>query len=216
MLAAAKRALDKRAPFHKSKNSIGDAILIELYAVALADCKDKRNRYAFVTHNKHDFSSGSGDERAPHPDIASLFNGSCSTYSVNLNLLLNELVPEWIEELLAEYEYEDEPRRLSELVKLERRFGLQVWYNRHREQRIALKEGRSKIVPFAQWFRQECDANDISDECWPGDLEAAIRAEEELGAENLGPWSDFELGVINGKLNAIRWVLGYELDMLGT
>lgn len=42
------------------------------------------------------------------------------------------------------------------------------------------------------------------------------RAEEELGTEELGPWTDFEWGMINGKLSAIRWVLGDEWDMLDT
>jgi hypothetical protein len=42
------------------------------------------------------------------------------------------------------------------------------------------------------------------------------RVERELGQENIGPWSDFEWGMINGKLSALRWVLGDEWDMLDT
>lgn len=216
LLAAAGRAVSKLAPFHKAKNSIGDAILIELYAGLVEDGRDEGNIYAFVTHNKHDFSAVSGDERVPHPDIAELFDGDCSFYSVNLNTLLNEMAPEWIEELQAEYESEDEPRRLSELLEVEQRLMLQVWYNRHWGRRNAIEEGRIKVLPETQYSRAPYKPDEILDTIWAGALEAAKRTEEELGLDNLGPWDDFEWGMINGKLSAIRWMLGYEWDMLDT
>lgn len=216
LLAAARRAVDKRAPFHKAKNSIGDAVLIEVYAgVCGRDDRDEKV-CAFVTHNKHDFSSGSGDERVPHPDIAQLFDGNSSIYSINLNSLLNEVAPEWIEELQAEYEYEDEPRRLSELLEVEHKLMRQVWYNRHWGRRIAIEEGRVKVLPEDQYSRTPYKSDEILDTIWAGALEAAKRTEEELGLENLGPWSDFEWGMINGKLSAIRWMLGSDWDMLDT
>jgi len=47
-------------------------------------------------------------------------------------------------------------------------------------------------------------------------LAAAKRTEDEVGVENLGPWSDFEWGMLNGKRSALRWVMGDEWDMLDT
>ena len=49
-----------------------------------------------------------------------------------------------------------------------------------------------------------------------GALKAARKTEDEVGRELLGPWGDFEWGMINGKLSAIRWVLGDEWDTLDT
>jgi len=56
----------------------------------------------------------------------------------------------------------------------------------------------------------------VVDETWKGALAAAKRTEDEVGIENLGPWDDFEWGMLNGKLSALRWVLGDEWDMLDT
>jgi hypothetical protein len=54
------------------------------------------------------------------------------------------------------------------------------------------------------------------DTVWAGALAAAKKTEDEVGLENLGPWDDFEWGMINGKLSALRWILGDEWDMLDT
>jgi hypothetical protein len=54
------------------------------------------------------------------------------------------------------------------------------------------------------------------DKTWKGALAAAKRTENEVGIDNLGPWTDFEWGMLNGKLSALRWVMGDEWDMLDT
>jgi hypothetical protein len=51
---------------------------------------------------------------------------------------------------------------------------------------------------------------------WAQALAAARKTEEEVGVETLGTWSDFEWGMLNGKLSALRWVLGSEWDFLDT
>jgi len=54
------------------------------------------------------------------------------------------------------------------------------------------------------------------DTVWEQALAAAKRTEDEVGLENLGPWDDFEWGMLNGKLSALRWVMGSEWDFLDT
>ena len=56
----------------------------------------------------------------------------------------------------------------------------------------------------------------VLDTVWERALAAAKRTEDEVGVENLGPWDDFEWGMLNGKLSALRWVMGDDWDMLDT
>jgi hypothetical protein len=215
-LRAAQRAVEKRAPFHKDKNSIGDAILIEIYRDEIEKDREE-DGFAFVTHNKHDFSNMVGDEREPHPDLAEMFTSERSTYSLALGEVLNQYAPEWMEELKWEFEYQEEPRRLSEIMEAEQLLLRQVWYNRHWNLRAEIERGKHKIVSREEWEKypkrhQKMTLEDI----WAGALASAKKTEDEVGLENLGPWSDFEWGMINGKLSALRWVTGSEWDMLDT
>jgi hypothetical protein len=50
-LRATGRAIDKRAPFHRQRNGMEDAILIEIYADQVA-LKEPGTRYAFVTQHE--------------------------------------------------------------------------------------------------------------------------------------------------------------------
>jgi hypothetical protein len=215
-LCAAQRAVEKLAPFHKDKNSIGDAILIEIYRDELAKGPED-SEFAFVTHNKHDFSNMAGDEREPHPDLGEIFALGRSSYSIALGEMLNRYAPEWMEEVKWEFEYQEEPRRLSEILEAENLLFRQVWYNRHWNRRVEIERGNIKIVTHEEWKKYpKRHSKTIVDTVWATALAAAKRTEEEVGAENLGPWTDFEWGMLNGKLSALRWVTGSEWDFLDT
>jgi predicted nucleic acid-binding protein len=211
------RAIAKRAPYHLPKNSVGDAILVELYADALAARRPPDTRFAFVTHNVRDFSEPSGDQRKSHPDLLPLFDGPGSVYSIDLIAVINGID----EDLLADHDLQFngyfEPRRLSEIMEAEHLLFRQVWYNRHWNLRSGVESGEIKIITNKEFRKlQGYHPEVVADEIWEGALAAAKRTEEEVGIENLGPWDDFEWGMINGKLSALRWIMGDEWDMLDT
>ena len=123
-----------------------------------------------------------------------------------------------MEEIRIEREFSHQPRKLSELWNAEEKLFRQIWYNRHWNLRHAIERGDHRVVTNVEWYnaptkdRQNMTTRDV----WEKALAAAKRTEEELGLENLGPWDDFEWGMLNGKLSALRWVLGDEWDMLDT
>lgn len=216
-LRAADRAIAKVAPFHRQMNGMGDAVIIETYIDALA-ARQGEDVFAFVTHNIHDFSRQGADTRLPHPDLEALFDGVSSRYSTNLSTLLNEFASELIEETRFEREYSQTPRQLSELLEAEQKLTTQVWYNRKWNIIANVEDGEERVVSKEEWDKAAPEERQklVVDTIWEGMLAAMRSAEEEFGAEELGPWTDFEWGMINGKLSAIRWMLGDEWDMLDT
>lgn len=219
-LAAAERALTGRAPcHHENKNSIADAILLETYAEQLKS-GGTRERFAFVTHNKHDFSDA--DFRKPHPGIAAHFTRIKSLYFITLSELLTRIDPSAFSEIRWELSWQQEPRNMSELQQAEHFLFKQVWYNRHKNLAWKIEKGKHKVVPRKEWEANwekkkiAYSQNHTTEDIWQGALKAARRTERELGEGNYGPWTDFEWGMINGKLSALRWVLGDDWDMLDT
>ncbi|WP_245503909.1 PIN domain-containing protein [Rhizobium laguerreae] len=208
------RALAGLAPYHRAKNSVGDAVIIETYAQIVRSTANKKDRFAFVTHNTRDFSDPNGDQRKPHLDFVDIFDGDRSTYWTSLLDLFKQEHEDWLEDIDAEFNWIQEPRRLSEILEAARLLERQVWYNRHWNLRVAIDEGDARIVTKEEWDATGTgNCNDlITEGTWKAALESARRTEEEVGIENLGPWTDFEWGMLNGKLSALRWIMGEEWD----
>lgn len=91
-------------------------------------------------------------------------------------------------------------RTVKEILAAEEELFDKIWYNRHLSWRAYVEAGPEKSSP----------------KLWKLAEEAARRKEEKYDKEQLGPWSDFEWGMLNGKLSALRWVLGDEWDFLDT
>jgi hypothetical protein len=110
----------------------------------------------------------------------------------------------------------EEPRPLSQILDALDVLFKQVWYTRHSYVRSRIEEGKHRIVPEAEYSPHPYRDDQTVATVWAEALKAAKKTEEEVGLENLGPWDDFEWGVINGKLSALRWVLGDEWDNFDT
>ena len=96
--------------------------------------------------------------------------------------------------------YKSEFRSLEEIRNsLEQLFD-KIWFDRHLTLRYNIETCNEKVDP----------------EIWENALTAAQSIIEKYGEDNLGPYSDFEWGMLNGKLSALRWVVGDEWDVLDT
>jgi hypothetical protein len=94
----------------------------------------------------------------------------------------------------------DTPRDEAEILAALDELLDKVWYNRHLAFRERVEAGEEQVDPGV----------------WAGALRSARKVESHYPRGELGPWDDFEWGMINGKLSALRWVLGDEWDMLDT
>jgi len=212
---AANRALYGEAPCHRDRGSIADAILFEVYDEMRQEPVRDHVAFGFATTNHSDFSDPRGDNRTPHPNLSNAF-GERSQYILDIGKFVAEIDPGALE--LGDFElgYSPEFRTLTELTEAENLLFRQVWYNRHMNLRYRVEHGITKVVPEADYSRGPYRSDQILDTIWEGALAAGERTRQEIGVENLGPWDDFEWGMINGKLSALRWVLGDEWDMLDT
>ncbi|MBC6609104.1 DUF4935 domain-containing protein [Hymenobacter sp. BT188] len=215
LLKAAQRAIDKRAPFHRHKNSMNDAVLMELYGECIQAKNPDRHRFAFVTHNKSDFSDANGNERNPHPDFTSYFSKLKSLYFISLGDALYRFCPELTEDTTFIEEWEEIPRTFTELLELEEELRQKVWYNRHQVRAFMIEEGRMKLIEREEFSMATVQTTIIKD-VWEGAKKGAEKLEKLYGKDNLGPYDDFEWGMLSGKLSAIRWVMGDDWDNLDT
>lgn len=104
--------------------------------------------------------------------------------------------------LFEESNFIEEPRRLGEIVDAEKMFSDRIWHHRSLQHDYRLRDAGDeqelkRLRAVAEPGRKRVEGTYTE----PGEL---------------GPYTDFELGMLNGKLSALRWVLGSEWDFLDT
>ncbi|WP_241763458.1 PIN domain-containing protein [Pseudoalteromonas sp. TAE56] len=208
-IAAVQRALDNKAPFHINKNSVADAVIIEQFSEFSDSLPINTDSCFFVTHNHKDFSSK--DHRKPHVDFESIFDSPNIQYFNNLVSVINLIDEDILSEIEFHHDFTEETRGLRDILNEMDELVDKVWYNRHQNRMWRIGQGKVKVVPEGT---RQYGGNIIHEDILNGALESAQRIESKY--KDVGPWSDFEWGMINGKLSALRWVLGDEWDMLDT
>ena len=136
------RGLAKQAPFRKSRNSVADALLIEMYATSIRQTDLEEDPYAFVTTNSADFFVPNGHSREPHPDLSAAFEPDGSSYGLGvdgLNAILLAHFGEEIEELFEETDFEEAPQHLGAILDAEKEMFDRIWYHRSLQKRASLR-----------------------------------------------------------------------------
>ena len=91
-------------------------------------------------------------------------------------------------------------RRIDDIQAAEREFEEKIWLARHRMLMLRVKRGEMTWQPE---IRKKAE-------------ETAKRIEERYEESELGPYTDFEWGMLAGKLSALRWIMGDDWDSLDT
>lgn len=135
-------------------------------------------------------------------------------YSIDLYKTIDEIFPDELEEIKYMESWFEEGRGVAEILEYTNEFCDRIWYNRHLNLRYEVENGIRKII---EEYDSETynSSQEIVRDIWEGALKSAAKMEALYG-DKLEPMNDFEWGMLNGKLSALRWVLGDEWDMLDT
>lgn len=85
------KALKKKAPFHRNKNSVADGlIMLQFRNFTIENKRAEGDYFYFLSENKEDFSDAK-DKSALHPDFEPIFADDNIVYSVLIGDVLNSI-----------------------------------------------------------------------------------------------------------------------------
>lgn len=112
-------------------------------------------------------------------------------------------------------EVELEMRNADSISDAEQEACDKVWYSRcYLVVKEELKNGEHKLVK--KWKPEYSGQNITTEKGWKDVQKVAKRIEKKYGKKNLGPYSDFDWGMLNGRLETLRWVMGEDWGILDT
>lgn len=117
-----------------------------------------------------------------------------------LSFRIEEMLDGNVEDSNSTNKTVEDYRSINDILRAENEFMEKIWFDRHLSLRNRVAQGIEIVDPTI----------------WDGAIASAKSIVEKYGEDDLGPYSDFEWGMLNGKLSALRWVLGDEWDMLDT
>lgn len=189
-LSATQRAIDKKAPFHLSKNSIGDSVIIECYNYYKIKNSFQDFNFIFITHNVNDFSLKNGNQKLPHEDLSDIFDTVKSQYFISLPEALYSINPALVEEIEYENDWDFEFRTFSEILEVENELEQKIWYKRHKNREYYIETGKMKLIEREE-FDIKTSQQTIVKDIWEGALQSAKKVEDKYDKENL-VFTDFE------------------------
>jgi len=129
---------------------------------------------------------------------------------------LQRVAPQLVTDMMLESEWSEEPRRLAEILDAMEELLDKIWYNRHQVLLEKIDNGEIEVVEKETFPIVDHERRPIQRDILEGAMRSAKKVEKKYGIDNLGPWTDFEWGMMNGKLSALRWGLGDDWDNLDT
>jgi hypothetical protein len=107
-----------------------------------------------------------------------------------------------------EEDWTEQPRKLSVIREALDELIDQRWYSRHCSLADEVESGEVRVVDKVDHPSDWSDPNLINREFWEQAEEKARHLKKKYGTDKVGPSDDFEWGMIDGKVAALRWVLG--------